>query len=173
MCIENINKVKKSINKEESLIKLERQIKLINELGEDASKFHIIDRREMTPELIEQFNLALDPNSSSIKSVIPSGEKIRIRVGPSAQAGYDVRYNYDLRTGISGPKILPNGRTRDFCVHLIDANKLYTVAEINRMSNGFDLPVFRFAGGYYTNPDTGETTPYCRHSWYENLVIKK
>lgn len=166
----NANIAKRILKKEEKSIELQRQIKLVNELGEDASNFNIIDRREMTPELIKEFNLALNPNSSSIKSIIPSSEKIRVRVGPTT--GYELRYNYDLRTDVDGPKILPDGRTRDFCVHLIDANRLYTRDEILRMNNGFDLSVFEYAGGWWTQPD-GTVSPKCRHSFYENLVQRK
>lgn len=170
MCINGLNDIKRAQKKEALQIELARRLSLIRELGEPAHKFRILDRREMTPERIDEFHLALDPKSDAIRSVIPSSEKVRVRVGPSQ---YEIRYNYDLRMGIDGPKILPNGRTRDFCVHLIDANRLYTRAEIDRMSNGFGLDVFRFAGGYYHNPDTGDTTPYCRHVWMENYVIRK
>jgi len=166
---DDINNIKRNLKKEEKQIQLERQIKLVNELGVDASLYRVVDRREMTPDLIKSFNLALDPNSSNIKSVIPSSEKIRVRVGPS---NYELRYSYDLRTGVDGPKILPDGRTRDFCVHLIDANKLYTRDEINRMNNGFGLNVFEFSGGWWTQPD-GSVSPKCRHSFYENIVIRK
>jgi hypothetical protein len=78
-----------------------------------------------------------------------------------------------LRTGISGPKILPNGRTRDFCAIIIEADRYYTKGDINTMSNGFGLSVFEFAGGWYNNPDTGETTPYCRHNWTMIFVERK
>ncbi len=169
MCIGKLKDIKKSLNSEKKEIELARRLELIRTLGEDASKFHIIDRREMSPELIKEFRLALDPTSDSIRSVIPSSEKIRVRVGP---ANYEIRYNYDLRLGVGGPKILPDGRTRDFCVHLIDASKLYTRQEIDRMNNGFGLDVFGFAGGYWTQPD-GSVSPICRHSWFQNIVIRK
>lgn len=169
MCMGKLNEIKKSAEKEKKSIELARRLELIQTLGEPASKFDIVDRREMTPELIQEFHLALNPNSDSIRSVIPSSEKVRVRVGPSK---YEIRYNYDLRQGVDGPKILPDGRTRDFCEHLIDADKLYTRQEIERMNNGFGLDVFRFAGGWWTQPD-GEVSPKCRHSWYENFVIRK
>jgi len=169
MCIGKLNDIKKAADREKKQIALARQIELIRTLGEDASKFDIIDRREMSPELIQQFHMALDPTSDSIRSVIPSSEKVRVRVGPSQ---YEIRYNYDLRQGVDGPKILPDGRTRDFCEHLIDADKLYTRQEIDRMNNGFPLSVFEFAGGYWTQPD-GSVSPKCRHSWFQNIVVRK
>jgi hypothetical protein len=169
MCISNLANIKKSIEKDNKEIELSRRLELINGLGEPLSKYDIVDRREMSPELVNEFRMALDPKSDSIRSVIPSSEKPRIRVGPSQ---YEIRYNYDLRMDVNGPKILPDGRTRDFCVHLIDASKLYTREEIDRMNNGFGLDVFEFSGGYWTQPD-GSVSPKCRHSWYQNIVIRK
>jgi hypothetical protein len=169
MCISNLSDIKKSIQRDIKEIELQRRLELINGLGEPLSRYDIIDRREMSPELVNEFRMALDPKSDSIRSVIPSSEKPRIRVGPSQ---YEIRYNYDLRADVNGPKILPDGRTRDFCVHLIDASKLYTREEIDRMNNGFGLDVFEFSGGYWTQPD-GSVSPKCRHSWYQNIVIRK
>lgn len=167
MCLKVIKNIKKEMRRQLLEKELLRRVDLITTLGEDINNFTILDREIMTPELINEF-LALSPNSKSITSIIPASDKPRIRVGPE---NYEIRYNYDLRTGIDGPKLLDT--SRDFCVNLIKANKLYTRDEINRMENGFGLPVFQFAGGYYRNPNTDETTPYCRHSWYQNIVIRK
>jgi hypothetical protein len=163
-----INKFKKELKKEEKEIKLQRQIKLINELGEPAHKFRIIDELPMTYELIQEFDLA-------IKTGVPGRppKKTPIIKKPTLGDKYEIRYRYDLRQGIDGPKILPNGRTRPFCEIIIDANRYYTKIDINTMSNGFGLSVFEYAGGYYTNPDTGETTPYCRHGWSMIFVERK
>lgn len=167
MCLKVIKNIKKEMKRQLLEKELLRRVDLITILGEDINNFTILDKQIMTPELIDDF-LALSPNSKSITSIIPGGDKPRIRVGPE---NYEIRYNYDLRTGIDGPKLLDT--SRDFCVNLIKANKLYTRDEINRMENGFGLPVFQFAGGYYRNPDTGETTPFCRHAFYQNIVIRK
>ncbi len=158
--------IKRSATKEALSIELERRLTLIQTLGEPTSKYKVVDRRPMTPELIEEFHLALDPNSDSIRSVIPSSEKVRIRVGPSQ---YEIRYDYGLRADVNGPTL--KDTSRDFCVHLIEAGKLYTRAEIDRMNNGFGLDVFQFAGGWWNND--GVIEPKCRHTWYQNIVIKQ
>lgn len=168
MCLNIVRNIKKENKRRFLERELLRRIDLIFTLGEDKDNFEILDTRMMTPELIEDFNLALDPNSNSIRSVIPASERPRVRVGPD---NFELRYSYNLRAGIEGPKLLDT--SRDFCINLIEANKLYTRQEIARMNNGFGLPVFQYAGGFYKNPTTGETTPFCRHSWYENIVIKK
>jgi hypothetical protein len=167
MCINNLNNIKSSLKKEVKEIDLARQIKLINELGEPAHKFRIIDSLPMTPDRIKEFNLA-------IKTGVPGRPpKAKATNRPTIGDKYEIRYRYDLREGIDGPKILPGGRTRDFCTQLIDANRYYSRQDINTMDNGFRLSVFDYAGGWYTNPDTGETTPYCRHSFYMVFVEKK
>ena len=157
MCFDKVNEVKRTLKKELKEIELQRQIKLVNELGEPAHKFRVIDQLPMTFDLIEQFDLA-------IKTGVPGRppKKTKVIKKPTLGDKYEIRYKYDLRVGIDGPKILPNGRTRDFCEIILNADRYYTRNDINTMSNGFGLSVFEYAGGYYHNPDTGVTTPYCR-----------
>lgn len=168
MCIPNIDNVKRSLKKEIKEIELQRQIKLVNELGEPAHLFRIIDEMPMTHVLIKEFDLA-------IKTGVPGRppKKTPIIRKPTIGDKYEIRWRYDLRVGIDGPKVLPDGRTRDFCEIIIKANRYYTREDINTMSNGFGLSVFEYAGGYYHNPDTGETTPYCRHNWNMIFVERK
>lgn len=162
---DNIDSVKRSQKKELKEIQLQRQIKLVNELGEPAEKFRIIDQLPMTWELIQEFELAI---KTGVPGRPPKKKKVITR--PTLGDKYEIRFRYDLREGISGPKILPDGRTRDFCEIILDANRFYTRNDINTLSNGFGLPVFEYAGGYYHNPETGQTTPYCRHNWYMVFV---
>jgi hypothetical protein len=163
MCL---NDIKRSLKKEEEGIKLQRQIKLINELGEPAHKFRVIDELPMSFELIQEFNLA-------IKTGVPGRPpKDKVIKKPTLGDKYEIRYRYDLRQGVDGPKILPNGRTRDFCEIIIDANRYYTRQDINTMSNGFGLSVFKYAGGYWTQPD-GSVSWQCRHNWVMLFVERK
>lgn len=165
---DNIDSVKRSQKRELKEIQLQRHIKLVNELGEPAEKFRIIDQLPMTWELIQEFELAI---KAGVPGRPPKKKKVITR--PTIGDKYEIRYKYDLRQGIDGPKILPNGRTRDFCEIILNANRYYTRNDINTMSNGFGLSVFEYAGGYYHNPDTGITTPYCRHNWYMLFVERK
>lgn len=162
---DNIDSIKRSQKKELKEIQLQRQIKLVNELGEPAEKFRIIDQLPMTWELIQEFELAI---KTGVPGRPPKKKKVITR--PTLGDKYEIRFRYDLREGINGPKILPDGRTRDFCEIILDANRFYTRNDINTLSNGFGLPVFEYAGGYYHNPETGQTTPYCRHNWYMVFV---
>jgi hypothetical protein len=80
-----------------------------------------------------------------------------------------VVYTYKERPGV--PKVLT--KSRDFCLRLLSLNRLYTRDEINNISSRVDRNVWNYRGGWYTNPDTKVSTPYCRHIWVQQLVIKK
>jgi hypothetical protein len=82
-----------------------------------------------------------------------------------------VLYTYERRTDVTGPDILPDGRTRPFCEALIDANKAYTRQEIDQISNAIGRDVWLYRGGWYSNPSTGKNQPSCRHYWKQNIVI--
>jgi hypothetical protein len=81
----------------------------------------------------------------------------------------EVRYSYEVKAGL-GAAIIEG--TRDFCREMIDLDRLYTRAEIDQLSNDMDLDVWRYRGGWYHNPNTGKTTPSCRHEWRQNVVRK-
>lgn len=166
MCINGLNDIKRSLKKEEKDIQMMKNIKLINALGLPASKFRIIDELPMSFEMIKDFDLA-------IKTGVPGRPpKAKAVSRPTIGDKYEIRYRYDLRAGVDGPKKLPDGRTRQFCTELIDANRYYSKQDINTMSNGFGLSVFEFAGGYWTQPD-GSVSPQCRHNWIMVFVEKK
>ena len=82
---------------------------------------------------------------------------------------FEVRYSYRQIPGIPPVKT----QSRAFCVKLIELNRLYTRQEIETISIKLGRDVWRYRGGWYTNPDTGKTTPYCRHEWVQQLVIAK
>lgn len=75
---------------------------------------------------------------------------------------FRVMYSYD------GPK---DSKNRPFCAKLMDLARYYTRAEIEKISNRLGYSVWDRRGGFYTNPSTGETTPYCRHSWVSHIVM--
>jgi hypothetical protein len=158
--------IKRSLKKETKEIELQRQIKLISELGEPSRKFRIVDEMPMTPEMIEEFKLAI---KSGVPGRPPKGKIIK---RPTLGDKYEIRWRYDLRGDVSGPKKLPNGRTRAFCTNILDADRYYSREDINTMSNGFGLSVFEFAGGYWTQPD-GSVSPQCRHQWLMIFVERK
>jgi len=56
---------------------------------------------------------------------------------------------------------------------LLELNRSFTRDDINTISTRVDRNVWTYRGGWYTNPDTGATTPWCRHEWQQQLVIKQ
>lgn len=91
-----------------------------------------------------------------------------------------IKYKYALRFDTKGPAVLPDGRTRPFCKGMIEANRLYTREEIDKigaeLGRIYDIPnydAFTRRGGWYTIPKTNIHSPSCRHIWLQTLVKKK
>jgi len=82
---------------------------------------------------------------------------------------FEVRYGYRTRLDVPPAK----SGSRQFCERLMSLNRLYTKDEINTISGRVDRDVWKYRGGWYTNPDTGASTPWCRHEWIQQLVVKR
>jgi hypothetical protein len=82
---------------------------------------------------------------------------------------FEVVYSYTERPGVPPVKT----KSREFCIRLLGLNRLYTREDINRISERVDRNVWTYRGGWYTNPDTQVSTPFCRHIWVQQLVIKR
>ena len=84
-----------------------------------------------------------------------------------------VVYKYAKRNDVKGDSILDT--TRDFCSNLVTQSKTksWTREDINALNNGQLPNVFLSRGGFYNNPETGVTTPFCRHVWQQRLVRLK
>lgn len=52
-------------------------------------------------------------------------------------------------------------------------NRTYTRQDIDNISARVDRDVWKYRGGWYTNPETHVTTPYCRHEWVQQIAIKR
>lgn len=112
---------------------------------------------------LKNMNLIVDGSTSSLGNNVLKGLDIDI-------ADMEVRYSYEVKSGLGAPKI---DTTRPFCETLIDANRMYTRFELDTISNNIGRDVWRYRGGYYHNPKTNVTTPWCRHEWVQHLVIKQ
>jgi len=80
---------------------------------------------------------------------------------------YKVLYSYEVKAGL-GSAVIPT--SREFCITLVQMDKLYTRQEIDQISSAVDRDVWRYRGGWYHNPKTDTTTPSCRHEWKQNIV---
>jgi len=82
---------------------------------------------------------------------------------------YKVLYSYEERAGV--PK--PITKSRPLCEKLYGSGLFFTREEIQDISSQLGYSVFQLCGGWYTNPNTGLTTAYCRHEWKRNVVTEK
>jgi DNA-binding MarR family transcriptional regulator len=81
-----------------------------------------------------------------------------------------IRYSYEWKSGFSNAN---KGTSRPFCVHLLDAKKMYSRSEIESMSARLGYSVWDRRGGWYTKPGTNTHSPSCRHEWKSNIVKRK
>ena len=81
-----------------------------------------------------------------------------------------IAYSYELDP--LAPPLSPGGESREFCKELIALNRFYERSDIELISAEVDRNVWLNRGGFYHNPQTGETTPYCRHIWMSHVVSK-
>jgi hypothetical protein len=86
-----------------------------------------------------------------------------------AVSQYTILYSYEQREGVPKAK----SGSRPLCQKLYKSNLFFTRKEIEDISRQLGYSVFLYCGGYYTNPNTNITTPYCRHFWQKNIVVKK
>lgn len=82
---------------------------------------------------------------------------------------YEIRYKYREIPGIPPVKT----KSRDFCVRLDGLKRLYSREDINGISSRVNRNVWLYRGGWYNNPDTKRKTPWCRHEWVQQIVIRR
>jgi hypothetical protein len=102
---------------------------------------------------------------------VPTTEAVRTsnRLGTDTE-DYKIMYTYEWRAGVKPDK----RNSREFCVKLLDANKMYSRAQIEQISKIVGYDVWNYRGGWWTRKGGQTRTPFCRHIWSANVVkIKK
>jgi hypothetical protein len=115
----------------------------------------------------------------SAKGLTPTDKAIKKETEPVTESEIRTVYYYKLaddspRTNKEGKPI----KSRKFCSDMLaktSKSKAWTFEKIDSMNNEFGMNVWSYRGGFYTNSDTGETTPFCRHVWAAKTIriIKK
>jgi hypothetical protein len=103
------------------------------------------------------------------RKVTRTGEAAIKRLEPVTS--FRVLYSYEER-----PNVPPAASgSRPLCDRLYQGGNsmLFTREEIQNISNQLGYSVFQLCGGWYTNPNTGRRTPFCRHEWRRNVVVEK
>lgn len=93
----------------------------------------------------------------------PTEKAINKNIGQTKTETYTV-YKYVTRPDVPEAE----SGSRPFCKRLLKmtANgKVWTREALDNITNEFGEDAWIYRGGFYTNPDTGETTPDCRHIW--------
>jgi hypothetical protein len=101
------------------------------------------------------------------RSVTRTGEAAIKRLQPVTS--FKVLYSYEERPNVPAAK----SGSRPLCERLYGSGLFFTREEIQNISNQLGYSVFQLCGGWYTNPNTGRRTPYCRHEWKRNVVVEK
>lgn len=103
------------------------------------------------------------------RKVTRTGEAAIKRLEPVTS--FRVLYSYEERPNVPDAK----SGSRPLCEMLYKGGNslLFTREEIQNISNQLGYSVFQLCGGWYRNPNTGITTPFCRHEWKRNVVIEK
>jgi len=125
-------------------------------------------------EIARQLGIDLNTVKLTIEALVTAG--LITYIGTSiliTEAGlsYNVRpvktetytvYKYVTRDDV------PKAQSREFCSELLrmsNNGKRWTREAIDKITNEFGEDAWTYRGGFYTNPNTGETTPFCRHTW--------
>lgn len=114
---------------------------------------------------------AINVGNEDVPNRVPTKEAIKVIDEQGAKTeNLRIMYTYEPRPGQKA--LLPT--SREFCVKLINAGKIYTRQQIEQISNVVGYDVWAKRGGWWTRKGGDVTTPYCRHNWVQNVVrIKK
>jgi hypothetical protein len=83
-----------------------------------------------------------------------------------------VVYTYEKRAIAEGDDIIPG--SRKFCIKLValsKAGKVWSIKNIQDISQRVGYSVFKRCGGFWNN--NGVIEYQCRHEWRKHVVIKK
>ena len=83
------------------------------------------------------------------------------------------RYTYEKAPMVSGGDLIPT--SRNFCVRLIQLNRVYTRQDIDEISSIVGYNVWARRGGWMTvrGSSPAQHLPYCRHIWQPQLFRRK
>jgi transcription initiation factor IIE alpha subunit len=143
---------------------LKKEPKVANDAIAKALNIGLDKINAITDKLINDNIIQVDA-TSGIRKVV---EKTATSNLPEIK----IMYSYELRSGVSGPELLPT--SRPFCQKMIklkNGGRLYSRADIQKISERLGYSVFNRSGGFWNN--NGEIEKQCRHFFKRNVVIKK
>lgn len=128
-------------------------------------KFADVKKTSWLDGLISGLTGTITPTPKDIKSIAKE-EKPDVKTTQIL-----TKYYYEVKPDAPALKTT----SRKFCKEMMRLSKEkdgFTFEQIDSvrlagLSNGFDevSNIWDYRGGFYTNPNTGETDPFCRHYW--------
>lgn len=152
--------------------------------GESASVYEAYEPRIATfdaeyDDIVEKIKAARKKDSKATAEQIAESIGVDVKVVKSyinslKTAGtvlpkFEVRYSYEKRPDATGNPVIAG--TRPFCRKMLSLNKLYSRADIQKISEYLGYDVMKRAGGFWN--DNGDVKYHCRHEFMSHIVIKK
>lgn len=112
----------------------------------------------------------IETNAKGYEATTKGIEKV---TNPIDEYVTEIKTIYKYKTKADAPPL--KTESREYCKELLaeSQTKFWEFEDIDNMSNEFGMNAWDFRGGYYTNPNTNETTPWCRHIWKAQTIKVK
>ena len=112
----------------------------------------------------------IESNAKGYEATTKGIEKV---TNPIDEYVTEIKTIYKYKTKLDAPAL--KTESRQYCLDLLEISKKdhWEFEDIDNMSNEFGMNAWDFRGGYYTNPNTNETTPWCRHIWKAQTIKVK
>jgi DNA-binding Lrp family transcriptional regulator len=153
----------------------EKKVLAVVTADEKATVKNIADAVKLDePEVIEILKkLQSDGKLNWTNNAIKITDIGRADIQDEGLPKIEVRYKYDLSP--DAPELQPGGKSREFCIKMMDLKKLYTRAEIDQISGIVGYNAWLRRGGWYTVPNSEPPLhiPHCRHEWVQRVVRRR
>ena len=153
----------------------EKKVLAVVTADEKATVKNIADAVKLDePEVIEILKkLQSDGKLNWTNNAIKITDIGRADIQDEGLPKIEVRYKYDLSP--DAPELQPSGKSREFCIKMMDLKKLYTRQEIDQISGIVGYNAWLRRGGWYTVPNSEPPLhiPHCRHEWVQRVVRRK
>ena len=153
----------------------EKKVLAVVTADEKATVKNIADAVKLDePEVIEILKkLQSDGKLNWTNNAIKITDIGRADIQDEGLPKIEVRYKYDLSP--DAPPLMPGGKSREFCIKMMETNKLYTRQEIDQISAIVKYNAWLRRGGWYTVPNSEPPLhiPHCRHEWVQKVVRRR
>ncbi len=153
----------------------EKKVLAVVTADEKATVKNIADAVKLDePEVIEILKkLQSDGKLNWTNNAIKITDIGRADIQDEGLPKIEVRYKYDLSP--DAPPLMPGGKSREFCIKMMETNKLYTRQEIDQISAIVKYNAWLRRGGWYTVPNSEPPLhiPHCRHEWVQRVVRRR